>query len=247
VDRGIDSPYTLYNGQVTREWSRERSISRRRVWVLGGIGVFLAAALLAGFGTGYAYERLRPTPLRVTDDVPAEGPTLAKAAKDSENKRKGLAAKLTKTAPRGAYIVIDQTQNRVYVRKGDEVLRTCVASTGSGFVLRDASRDNGRTWTFDTPRGQYRVISKRENPVWKKPDWAFIEEGRPVPRRDSDRFEDGVLGKYALYFGNGFMIHGTLYERLLGRSVSHGCIRLGREDLKALWDLAPIGTPIYIY
>ena len=28
------------------------------------------------------------------------------------------------------------------------------------------------------------------------------------------------------------MIHGTLYERLLGRAVSHGCIRVGRDDLR---------------
>jgi len=43
------------------------------------------------------------------------------------------------------------------------------------------------------------------------------------------------------------MIHGTLYERLLGRPVSHGCIRLGKEPLREVWRLAPIGTPVYIY
>ena len=43
------------------------------------------------------------------------------------------------------------------------------------------------------------------------------------------------------------MIHGTLYTRLLGRNVTHGCIRLGKEDLRAVWAAAPIGTPVYIY
>jgi L,D-transpeptidase YbiS len=43
------------------------------------------------------------------------------------------------------------------------------------------------------------------------------------------------------------MIHGTLYERLLGRPVSHGCIRLGREPLREVWKHAPLGTPVYIY
>jgi L,D-transpeptidase YbiS len=56
-----------------------------------------------------------------------------------------------------------------------------------------------------------------------------------------------VLGEHALYFGNGFMIHGTLYERLLGRSVTHGCIRLGREDLSSIYDASPVGTQIFIY
>jgi hypothetical protein len=73
------------------------------------------------------------------------------------------------------------------------------------------------------------VLSKLANPVWRKPDWAFVEEGEPIPKDPGDRLEYGSLGEYALYFGNGYMIHGTLYERLLGRPVSHGCVRLGRE------------------
>jgi L,D-transpeptidase YbiS len=43
------------------------------------------------------------------------------------------------------------------------------------------------------------------------------------------------------------MIHGTLYERLLGRAVSHGCIRVGRDDLRKVWTSTRIGTRIYIY
>jgi L,D-transpeptidase YbiS len=43
------------------------------------------------------------------------------------------------------------------------------------------------------------------------------------------------------------MIHGTLYERLLGRSVSHGCIRVGREDLRNIYSAAALGTPIFIF
>jgi L,D-transpeptidase YbiS len=100
---------------------------------------------------------------------------------------------------------------------------------------------------FDTPRGEFRVLNRVEDPMWKKPDWAFVEEGKPIPRNDADRFEAGSLGEYALYFGNGFMIHGTLYERFLGRSVSHGCVRVGRDDLREVWRAAPIGTPIFIY
>ena len=43
------------------------------------------------------------------------------------------------------------------------------------------------------------------------------------------------------------MIHGTLYERLLGRSVSHGRVRLGRDDLRKLYAATRPGTPIYIF
>jgi lipoprotein-anchoring transpeptidase ErfK/SrfK len=120
-----------------------------------------------------------------------------------------------------------------------------VCSAGSGMVLRE--EQGSRVWVFDTPRGVFHVLSKIENPVWKKPDWAFVEEGEPIPADPADRIEYGMLGEYALYFGNGFMIHGTLYERLLGRSVTHGCIRLGRDDLRTLYRNAPVGTPIYIF
>ena len=56
-----------------------------------------------------------------------------------------------------------------------------------------------------------------------------------------------LLGEYALAFGDGFLIHGTLYTRLLGRSVTHGCVRLGPIDLKAIYDASSIRTPIFIY
>jgi len=61
-------------------------------------------------------------------------------------------------------------------------------------------------------------------PSWVKPDWAFIEEGEDIPKNYYDRIEEGVLGDYALEIGNGYFIHGTLYTRLLGKSVTHGCI-----------------------
>jgi L,D-transpeptidase ErfK/SrfK len=85
------------------------------------------------------------------------------------------------------------------------------------------------------------------NPVWRKPDWAFIEEGLPVPEDPDDRIEYGALGRYALPFGDGYLIHGTLYERLLGSPVTHGCIRLGRDDLARLYASVEVGTPVLIF
>jgi L,D-transpeptidase YbiS len=142
------------------------------------------------------------------------------------------------------YIVIDQTQNQLFLRKDDELMREAVCSAGSGMVLKNPK---GGVWTFDTPRGMFKVLSKIENPVWKKPDWAFVEDGKPIPIDPGERIEPGSLGEYALYFGNGYMIHGTLYERFLRRSVSHGCIRVGRDDLREVYRVTNIGTPIYIY
>ena len=121
-----------------------------------------------------------------------------------------------------------------------------LASTGSGTIL-DKPGDSKGQWIFDTPRGEFTVQSSLTNPVWGKPDWAFIEEGVGVPKSQADCLEPGVLGEYALRFGKGYFIHGTLYPRLLGKNVTHGCIRFNDDDLKSVYRLAKVCTPIMIF
>lgn len=148
--------------------------------------------------------------------------------------------------PRGRYVVVDTGQNRVYLRQGLKTLYEAIASTGSGMALQDPRNPEGG-WKFETPRGVFTITHKLQNPLWVKPDWAFIEEGLPIPTKVNDRFESGTLGDYALGFGNGYFIHGTLYTRLLGTNVTHGCIRLGDDDLRYIYHSVPIGTTIIIF
>ncbi len=78
------------------------------------------------------------------------------------------------------------------------------------------------------------VKTKVADPVWIKPDWAFIEEGEPIPKDRADRAMPGEMGDFAIGIGDGYYMHGTLYKRLLGRNVSHGCVRLGDADIDKL-------------
>jgi hypothetical protein len=57
----------------------------------------------------------------------------------------------------------------------------------------------------------------------------------------------GVLGTHRLEMGDGYGIHGTNDPASIGRSVSHGCVRLRNEDIAVLYDMVDIGTPVYIY
>lgn len=154
-----------------------------------------------------------------------------------------LERQFTAARARGLFILVDTASNRLYLRRGDRVLLEAVCSTGSGVQLVSGDKH----WTFRTPRGAFKIVSKTRNPWWRKPDWAYLEEGEPVPKRESDRFERGVLGEYALGIGHGYFIHGTLYTRLLGTNVTHGCVRLGRKELSFLARKAPIGTPVFIF
>jgi len=160
-------------------------------------------------------------------------------------KRNTLKKRIAHLSPKETYLVIDTAKNRIYVKKADSILKEIVVSTGSGSILKDPK--GGRQWVFDTPRGEHSVRLKKTDPVWTKPDWAFIEEGEDVPKNFKDRVEKGVLGDYALVLGDGYMIHGTLYTRMLGRNVTHGCVRVGDKDLKELYETIPIGTKVIIF
>jgi lipoprotein-anchoring transpeptidase ErfK/SrfK len=168
-----------------------------------------------------------------------------KAFQKLEKENTRLVKQIRKLAPKGIYIVVDTAKNTLYLKKEDEIIRQAVISTGSGNVLVEPG--GKRTWVFDTPRGEFAVKYKLKDPTWIKPDWAYIEEGEDIPKRFSERAEGDVLGEYALGFGNGYFIHGTLYTRLLGRNVTHGCVRLGDEDLIAINKASAIGTKIYIF
>ena len=163
-----------------------------------------------------------------------------------QSRYRSLSKQLTQLMPGQPYIVVDTARNHLYIKRRDQVMLDALASTGSGTIL-DKPGDAKGQWIFDTPRGEFIVQSKLVNPVWVKPDWAFVEEGLAIPKSAADRMEAGVLGEYALGFGKGYFIHGTLYPRLLGKNVTHGCIRLNDEDLKSVYRLARVGTPIMIF
>jgi len=64
-------------------------------------------------------------------------------------------------------------------------------------------------WVFNTPR-RIHVTTKIVQPWWRKPDWAYIEEGsNPAPSKDEERLDPAMMGDYALGFGDGYFIHGT--------------------------------------
>lgn len=213
--------------QVAGEWRRPaRAVALCALAALVGLELLGFAIGARGTGAGPARGESRD-PTQWASEVTA------------------LRARLAALAPRGVYAVVDTARNLLTLRSGRRVLRTAVISAGSGSVLEDPS--GRRRWVFDTPRGVRAVQSKIEHPVWVRPDWAFIEEGAPLPRRYDERLDPGAMGDYAIGLGDGYFIHGTLYARLLGRNVTHGCVRLGDEDLRTVFHALSLGSTVILF
>ena len=105
------------------------------------------------------------------------------------------------------------------------------------------------------------AISVEGNEVVRKsPDGQVIPfdvaEGREIvvnkniivpPFGTTQRKYAGVLGTNRLNLGDGYALHGTDVPSSIGTSVSHGCVRLRNEDIETLYQMVPVGTPVYIY
>ncbi|MFZ0409181.1 MAG: L,D-transpeptidase family protein [Cyanobium sp.] len=109
---------------------------------------------------------------------------------------------------------------------------------------------------WETPVGQFEVIEKTANPVWEHPATGVkIQPGPDNPlgsrwigfHRDC-RGRKGFNGVEHLEL-KGCVIagfHGTPNRASVGRAVSHGCVRLFDENVKELFDLVRIGTPVTV-
>ena len=222
------------------------AVHRPRVGLWLGISGVSALLLLAVIVWLIVREPGQPA----GDSLPPEianldGEMLRKQVSLAERRIQKLQERQNRLFPSGPAILVDSAANRIYLVQGSRILVQDKCSTGSGLELTEAS--GRRTWTFETPRGHFSVLNKVSNPVWYRPDWAFVEEGTPIPKDRASRAVADVLGDYALAFGDGYFIHGTLYTRMLGTSVTHGCIRLDDDALKKIYRTAKPGTPIWIY
>jgi L,D-transpeptidase YbiS len=170
---------------------------------------------------------------------------IGKQIQVSKSNIASLQNKLKDLMPEKPYILINTSENRFVLRNSRDTIRTGVCSTGKDEIL---VYPNGTRKPFKTPKGMFSVQLKRKNPVWTKPDWAFIEEGlKPPSARSAERYDEATLGNYALNIGDGYMLHGTLYQRFLGLPVTHGCVRLGDADLEVIFTTLDKGAKVFIY
>jgi lipoprotein-anchoring transpeptidase ErfK/SrfK len=128
------------------------------------------------------------------------------------------------------YIVIDRAGFQLRYFENLELVKTYTIAVGSV--------------GYDTPAGTYSIANKAVNPAWTVPDsdWTGDLAGQVIPGGSP---ENPLKARWlGIYDGAG--IHGTADVGSLGTAASHGCIRMSVPEVIELYDMVPVGTPVYI-
>lgn len=101
---------------------------------------------------------------------------------------------------------------------------------------------------WKTPVGVTHVRAKVRDPIWYPPESIRREHARmgdPLEKA-VPAGPDNPLGLYALRLGwPDVLIHGTNKPMGgIGMPVTHGCVRMYPRDIKAMFEMAPEGTPV---
>ncbi|HEY9785150.1 MAG TPA: L,D-transpeptidase [Candidatus Obscuribacterales bacterium] len=95
-----------------------------------------------------------------------------------------------------------------------------------------------------TPEGRMLVVEKKLDPVWTPPVSIDPKQKKVPPYKKTKK---NPLGVAWLGLSRGFIgLHGTNDPARIGRNVSHGCVRHKNADIRKLYSLVPLGTPVYI-
>lgn len=165
-----------------------------------------------------------PTPVQPATETPASPPAVVMEIVDdtaSQAEERSESAPVS-TYSGSKYILVDISDQHMYVYDGDALIYSFVVSTGIGNSTRAGSfavqskipSAYGSTWN-----------------IWM-PNWLGIYW--------SHGLENGIHALPILPGG------GILWEGYLGRPVSYGCVVLGTYESQLLYDWAEIGTPVDI-
>jgi lipoprotein-anchoring transpeptidase ErfK/SrfK len=87
-----------------------------------------------------------------------------------------------------------------------------------------------------SPTGTFTIINHVKDPTYYRPG-VVIPPGRWNP----------VGNRWMGLSARGYGIHGTDVQSSVGKAVSHGCIRLRKHDIEALFAQVHVGTKVVIF
>lgn len=152
------------------------------------------------------------------------------------------AATTAETASPPLELILDRRRRLLKVMEGDRERRRFRVGVGMP--------------GWETPVGSFSVIEKTAYPIWEHPAKGVrIPPGPTNPlgsrwigfHRDC-KGRRGFNGQEHLEVKgcvtSGF--HGTPNRDSVGGAVSHGCVRLFDEDVRELFDMVQVGTPVTV-
>lgn len=125
---------------------------------------------------------------------------------------------------------VEAQTRRVVVSLADHKL----ALVENGAVQRVYPVATGKRST-PSPTGHYRIANRVTNPTYYH-DGKVVEPGPQNP----------VGTRWIGLSEKGYGIHGTNVPSSIGKSASHGCLRMGRKDLEELFELVRPGDEVVI-
>lgn len=116
-------------------------------------------------------------------------------------------------------IIVDLSEQRLYMKEGDNIVGTFLVSTGK--------------WA-PTPTGTWAI--------WTKLRYTRMTGGSKA----LGTFYDLPNVPYTMYFNQGYGIHGAYWHNNFGHPMSHGCVNMRPEESGIVYNWADVGTPVTV-
>lgn len=238
----VVAPGTTTAAQLLNAWMPFRSPADSVEWERGRAAAFAAAGLrvIVSLRERQVWVVRGSETLRAAEAAVASGMTMAFGSRS-----------WTFRTPRGRHTVLRKVEDPVW-RPPDWLYAEAalehnleLATLRPDVPVRVDDDDllvvrEGRVGLLNVTTREFSALPPDEHIVFNGTLYIppIVTNNRRVP---------GELGRYALDFGNGYMIHGTSNPTSIGKAVTHGCIRLSDDDIAWLYQNVPAGTAVYIY
>ncbi|QMU08115.1 L,D-transpeptidase [Levilactobacillus suantsaii] len=192
--------------------------------------LLVLVVLVAGWGLNHLFQHLSasaPRTSQTTKKSTKSDPTEAKAETINWRKPSEDKAYPNLKAHPNAWLDVNTSRQRVYVKDGNKVLYTMYCSTGTG-------KKNG------TPKGTYHIQAERGK--------FFYNQNSGEGARYWVSWKDhGIYLFHSVPTDkNGHYIKKEA-EQLGKSAASHGCVRLSVSDAKWVYEKIPYGTKVVIH
>ncbi|WP_448268411.1 L,D-transpeptidase [Nostoc sp. DSM 114159] len=132
------------------------------------------------------------------------------------------------TSEQNIHLLLFLKQRKLYVYRGDVLQASYPVAIGKP--------------KWETPTGKFKVLNMVKNPTWRNP---FVNYTEIIP----PGLENPLGERWIGFWTDGkdqIGFHGTYKRDSVGKAISHGCVRMYNEDVRKLYEMVTIGTPVIV-